>query len=535
MFNRTGLVRAVSLVAVLAMTFALLVAIESPASSHEAALSQATLPVFRAGLTNPSALQVHEGDMIVTQNGAVIENLEIRGQLLIRADNVVVRNVRVYGALHGIVKVEWGSATLENLDIGHPSYLATSGVVGDNINAKGLDIHHVEDGIKLGSNTVYDSVYIHDLDSPNAKPHGDGIQASGNSNAVVKNSHIDSTGPLGTGNAAIFIKPDFTPISNIRLINNYLNGGNYTIFVHRGPHGAPSGIVIEGNRFGPVGTYGILSNEGEVSWQNNVWAATGQPIDSGGNIDPLPVEQGTRPCKSGTCDSVGFVDSAGRWRLHNALSADASVSTFYYGKPGDVAFMGDWNGDGVATPGLYRRSDGYVYLRYSNTQGVANVTFFFGNPGDYPLIGDFNGDGKDTVSVYRQGESRVYVVNKLGNNGGGLGAAEYSFYFGKPGDKPFVGDFNGNGKDSVGLHRPSTGLVYFRNTLTQGNAHQSFLYGNPGDVIMAGDWDGDGDDTVAVYRPSMSRIYVSLSNSSGFADYTLRVGSYPIAVSWGRR
>ena len=28
--------------------------------------------------------------------------------------------------------------------------------------------------------------------------------------------------------------------------------------------------------------------------------------------------------------------------------------------------------------------DGFVYLRKSNTQGVADIKFFFGNPGDIP-------------------------------------------------------------------------------------------------------------------------------------------------------
>jgi hypothetical protein len=162
------------------------------------------------------------------------------------------------------------------------------------------------------------------------------------------------------------------------------------------------------------------------------------------------------------------------------------------------------------------------------------VTFYFGNPGDYPLVGDFNGDGRDTVSIYRASEARVYVINQLGTDGGGLGAAEYSFLFGNPGDTPFVGDFNGDGIDTVGLHRASTGFVYFRNSLTQGYADWSFFYGNPGDVILAGDWDGDGDDTVAVYRPSSGRIYVNLENSAGYADYSLYVGNFATAVTFGR-
>jgi hypothetical protein len=94
-------------------------------------------------------------------------------------------------------------------------------------------------------------------------------------------------------------------------------------------------------------------------------------------------------------DSVGVVDPAtGRWYLRD--SASGATTSFFYGNPGDTPMMGDWDCDGVDTPGLHRGSDGYVYLRNSNTQGVANLRFFFGNPGDLPLAGDFDGDGCDT-------------------------------------------------------------------------------------------------------------------------------------------
>jgi hypothetical protein len=101
-----------------------------------------------------------------------------------------------------------------------------------------------------------------------------------------------------------------------------------------------------------------------------------------------------------------------------------------------------------------------------------------------------------------------------------LGAADYSFFFGNPGDKPFAGDFNGDGVDTVGLHRESTGLVYFRNSNTQGNAEFEFFWGDPGDRVFAADWDGNGTDTVGLFRPSASRFYFRLSNTQGVADWS---------------
>jgi hypothetical protein len=241
------------------------------------------------------------------------------------------------------------------------------------------------------------------------------------------------------------------------------------------------------------------------------------------------------PCPDGAvCDTVALQDSAGKFHLWSEVATGAEVTSFFFGNPGDHAFSGDWDCDGTDTPGLYRRSDGYVYLRNSNTQGVADISFFFGNPGDLPLGGDFDDDGCDTVSIYRPAEQRIYVMNRLGDGDSGLGAAEYDFVFGNPGDKPFTGDFDGDGTDTVGLHRESSGFLYFRNSNTTGVADLSFFYGNPGDLLFAGDWDGDGNETVAVYRRATNMVYVRNSNTEGPADYSLYVGSFTGAVPMGR-
>ena len=180
--------------------------------------------------------------------------------------------------------------------------------------------------------------------------------------------------------------------------------------------------------------------------------------------------------------------------------------------------MGDWDGDGVETPGMYRQSDGYVYLRNTNTVGIAHIRFFFGDPGDVPVAGDFNNDGFDTVSIYRPSNQTFYIINELGENDGGLGPADFSYVFGNPGDKPFVGDFNGNGVETVGLHRESTGLVYYRNEHSTGNADNQFIFGDPGDRLIAGDWTGGGPFTPALFRPSNTTMFFKYTNAPGNAD-----------------
>jgi hypothetical protein len=215
--------------------------------------------------------------------------------------------------------------------------------------------------------------------------------------------------------------------------------------------------------------------------------------------------------------TVGAVDPAqGRWYLRDGTGG---VTSFYYGNPGDVPFMGDWDCDGVDTPGLFRTSDAYAYLRNANTQGIADIRFFFGNPSDVPLAGDFDGDGCDTLSIYRPSEQRFYIMNELGKDEGGLGAADYSFLFGNPGDKPVVGDWDGDGIDEVGLHRESTGFFYYRSTLDTGIASDEIFFGDPGDRFVAGDWGiVDGVYTPAIFRPSDLTFYFRHTLTEGVAD-----------------
>lgn len=231
-------------------------------------------------------------------------------------------------------------------------------------------------------------------------------------------------------------------------------------------------------------------------------------------VEPCQPPTQTEPGSAG----VGVVNaSSGFWYLRDPLTGD--TTSFYYGNPGDYPFMGDWDGDGVDTPGLYRRSDGYVYLRNSNTQGIADVSFLFGNPGDLPLAGDFNGDGFDTVSIYRPSEARFYIINRLGSGGAGLGAADYHFTFGLIGDQPIAGDFDGDGTDTVGTYRPSAGLVSLASS-----PNAAFYYGAVNDVALVGSFEGGPVDTIGVFRPSNAMFYLRSSNTSGVADHAFRYG-----------
>ena len=142
-------------------------------------------------------------------------------------------------------------------------------------------------------------------------------------------------------------------------------------------------------------------------------------------------------------DPIGGATSD-NWYLRNSNTGGPGDITFNYGKPGDVPVVGDWNGDGIDTPGVVMGGDNW-YLRNSNTPGAADIVFNYGSPGAIPFVGDWNGDGIDTPGVVTGGDN-WYLRNS--NTGG---PANITFNYGSPGEIPFAGDWNGDGIDTPGI------------------------------------------------------------------------------------
>ncbi len=233
---------------------------------------------------------------------------------------------------------------------------------------------------------------------------------------------------------------------------------------------------------------------------------------------------------SSVCPSV---DTTGVFRPTNGLLylkntndtgfADAALN---YGLPGDYPVVGDWDGNGTVTIGIYR--DGYFYLKNANTLGFADVVFPSGKVGDQPVAGDWNGDGVDTVGVYRPSTGQFLLRNSNSE-----GAEDASFYLGNVGDVGIAGDWDGDGLDTTGVFRPSNGLLYLKNKNETGFADVALNYGLPGDMPVTGDWDNDGVDTIGVYR--QGQFMLRNENTIGFAELIFGLGNpgdMPIAGNW---
>lgn len=178
--------------------------------------------------------------------------------------------------------------------------------------------------------------------------------------------------------------------------------------------------------------------------------------------------------------------------------------------------------------------NGYFEQRNTNDCCEADTLLAFGRSGDRPVVGDWDGlpaasppdpkAGTDTPGVFRNGLWLLRDTNSPG-------PADLSFGFGQAGDVPVVGDWDGDGVDTIGVFR--SGVWTLRNSNSAGPADLEFGFGQAGDVPVVGDWDGDGIDTVAVYRDG--QWLLRNSNTEGPFDFRFDFGGKrdrPVSGDW---
>ncbi len=234
------------------------------------------------GNTGPSdeTLLTPSGSLIITQDGAVIENANITGSVTIRANNVTLRNFRIDGGgtFYGIRANEGYTGGL--FEDGEITNIRSAGILGTGFIADRLEIHESGgDGLKVqgsGGPTVVMRSWIHHLGT-NDGAHADGNQSRSGQDIQFIGNHCDMpiTDPAPyKSNACMFLQTAEGPLDNVEIRDNWLNGGNYTIYCNG------TNIRVIGNRFGREYRYGIRNNCSgpDTRWSGNVWDDTGEAI-----------------------------------------------------------------------------------------------------------------------------------------------------------------------------------------------------------------------------------------------------------------
>ena len=253
------------------------------------------------------------------------------------------------------------------------------------------------------------------------------------------------------------------------------------------------------------------------------------------------------PVLGNTADWLGpggadaFVDTEGRLRLayhawnaphtdypdHQACASDDSCGsqgqrhlrlvTVYHDATGGISV-----GEGPP-PDDGRR----FYVSNDFGGGYADEVFTYGRSGDEVFVGDWDGNGTDTLAV-RRGNT-FYVTNSLRG-----GVADETFAYGRVGDEVLVGDWDGDGDDTFAVRRGR--IFYVTNSLRGGNADTTFAYGRDGDDVYVGDWDGNRTDTFTVRRGNVFHVSNSLRGGNAATTFAYgHAGDHVLVGDWDGR
>lgn len=200
---------------------------------------------------------------------------------------------------------------------------------------------------------------------------------------------------------------------------------------------------------------------------------------------------------------------------------------------------GDFNGDNLADIITFLRQDGGdVYVGLSNGSSFNSAEkwhdSFAVDENQVVLTGDFNGDGLDDIATWLRDSSReVYVALSSGASFGNarvwineIGERNQPFTIIIAPDIIRTGDVNGDGRDDLVLFPLGGGEVYV--ALSNGTAFaeptlwHSFFAVNDEERPYVGDFDGDGMDDIITFLTDTNggtgNVYVAISNGAQFGD-----------------
>lgn len=255
------------------------------------------------------ARQAVNGNVTLSTAGQVYENKTVTGVIKVTAPNVTIRNVKVTTGGWAIrCRPQDGNCsnlTIQDTEINLDGDLGGYGIVCENYTATRLFIHNGADGAYLCSNaTIRDSLIALGPDANNdgwpdsnsfcagSPQHFDGLSSDGGSHQVYDHNTIRN--PCSQ-TSAILISTNSSAISSVRITNNLMAGGGYTLYCAAtagGTGGDPE--VVTGNRIARTyrpqgGYYGPIAycDSAEV-FTGNVWDDTGASLGDHGQPPPPP-------------------------------------------------------------------------------------------------------------------------------------------------------------------------------------------------------------------------------------------------------
>ncbi|WP_210506334.1 hypothetical protein [Naasia sp. SYSU D00057] len=221
------------------------------------------------------------GDQTITKAGTVIDGKDIHGRVIVKAENVTIKNSIIRGTdaggKYGLVDAMSGKAGLKIYDTTitatKPNY-TVNGIMGWNFELHRVNIHNTVDQVHIaGSNVVVKDSWLHGtVHYTNDPYHSDG--SHDDNIQIVAGSNISITGNTMTDavNAALMVNTDRGPVSNLTVANNKLDNGK--CISHVTSSGSVTGMKVTNNVFGrnaSIKNCAVYSTKASVAMSGNTW------------------------------------------------------------------------------------------------------------------------------------------------------------------------------------------------------------------------------------------------------------------------
>lgn len=443
------------------------------ATSSSAAAASGGFPnASNTGVPAGTSLTKYNGTYVVTQDNAVISNLEIHGNVVIQADNVTMKNVKVVASAYHAVQVATGATgfTLQDSEIDGTG-TTSNGIYGQGTFLRN-DISGVENGITVDGNSKISGNYIHSLLNTGS-PHYDGIEVNSGSNIEITGNTVVVD---HTQTSAIMLDNYFGGLSNITVDGNRLVGGGYTVYLDDSFSGGPvddASIRITNNQVGGGywGDYALYGNS-PVMYGNT-------------GLDEEPTPSSVYDGTSGNDVMPSSGQANGGSETYNGLGGNDVIKG---GAGADVI-----NGGAGIDTATYAGSSKGVDVSLKTGKGTGGHAQGDTLTGIENLTGSSHGDtleGNGGRNVINGGKGVDKMIGGKGND-----------IYGVNNSKDVVVEYAGGGRDLVksgadyklSAHVESLQLTGTLNLMGTGNALSNKIIGNTGSNGLFG---GAGNDVI---------------------------------------
>lgn len=208
-------------------------------------------------------------------------------------------------------------------------------------------------------------------------------------------------------------------------------------------------------------------------------------------------------------DPALYRESSGEWTMPLSSAGYGPLIISGFGGWDECAVPGDYDGDRKADPTICLVESGAWFIRLSSMGSAVLIFTDFGGPQCLPASGDYDGDGRTDPAIYDTTSGLWSVM---------LSGASYRTYAlatcGSSNQLPVTADFDGDGRTDPTLYDLRSGTWTVRFSGADYAAGIMSGFGGPGWVPLVGDLDADGKADPCIYQAASGIWYVRLSTAN---------------------